>query len=71
MFTGSTHSPDVFDETLDRVGHGVRVTGQNRPCGRVFGVDHQRAGGLEQAGRAVEHGTCRLEDRLLGGKALQ
>lgn len=46
------------------------MTSEDGPGGRVFGIDDQRAGGLEQVGGAVQHGARRLEDGLLGGGAL-
>lgn len=66
-----TRSPNGCDETLDGVWHGARVTGQNRPSGRVFGVDDQWACSLQQVGGAVKHGACRVKDGLLCGRALQ
>lgn len=47
------------------------MTSEDGPGGRVFGVDDQRAGSLEQVGGAVQHGARRLEDGLLGGSALE
>lgn len=63
--------PHVGDEPLDGVRHSSGVSGQHRPLGGVFGVDSQRAGSLDQAGRALQHGLCCRQDGLHGCMTLR
>lgn len=63
--------PDSCDQALDGVRHSARMTGQNRPRWRIFGVYDQRACCLQQVGGTVEHGAGGLEDGFLRCSALK
>lgn len=62
--------PYGCNETLDGVRDDARVTSQNGPGGRVFGVNNQWACSSEQVGGAVQHGATWMEDGLLSSSAL-
>lgn len=62
--------PHVSDQLLDGIRDSARVASQHRPLWWVLGVDSQRAGSLDEASRALQHGLGRRDDRLHGSAPL-